>query len=82
MIRSALLIVMLAAAPAFADEPTPSPLPRPVTTGPSMEGYGATNAACLEWTNGCQVCVAGDKPGCSTTGVACTAGPIVCKKTK
>ncbi|MBK9081690.1 MAG: hypothetical protein IPL88_06215 [Rhizobiales bacterium] len=82
MIRHALLFALIVATPAFADEPTPSPLPRPQASAPSIEGYGATNKACMEWTNGCQICVAGDKPGCSTPGVACTAGPIVCSKTK
>jgi hypothetical protein len=78
-------ILVGASAAARADAPEPAPLPKPRSV--SMEGYGAENPACLEWTNGCQVCAAagpttGGKPACSTQGAACTVGPVVCTRRK
>lgn len=46
-----------------------------VRLGPSVsvQGYGAQNASCSRWTNGCVLC-ARDGAGvtaCSTPGIAC-----------
>ncbi|QLP97744.1 MAG: hypothetical protein HZY79_10615 [Rhodoblastus sp.] len=47
-----------------------------------MEAWGRANPDCLEWTDNCQVCVGGDKPGCSTVGTACVRAAPACRKTK
>lgn len=76
--------LLVAAGAARADESTLSPLPkpRPAEKRISIQGYGAANPACLEWSDGCQVCVSGAVAGCSTPGPACTPGRVVCAKTK
>jgi len=54
LIRFAILLA-LAAAPALADEPHAPKMPPPARE-PHVSSYGRANAACLEWTNACQVC--------------------------
>ena len=81
------LLALLFAAPAFAaaraDAPDVPKLPAPSTT--SMPGYAAADPGCLEWANGCQTCQKQDAagpPACSTPGIACTPGKIVCQRRK
>ncbi len=79
----ALLTCALAIAPALADAPDVPKLPAPSTT--SMPGYAAADPGCLEWANGCQTCQRQDAagaPACSTPGIACTPGKIVCQRRK
>jgi hypothetical protein len=46
---------------------------------PSTAAYGEQDRACAEWTDGCVVCVRGDRgPSCSTSGIACVKGPVQC----
>ncbi len=59
---------------AAADSPKPEKLPEAV----AVQTYGDTNPACLEWSDGCVVCVKGGK--CSTPGFACQPGEILCRK--
>jgi len=78
---------------ARADEAKLPPMPRPleelattkVVVPPeqaSMEAWGRAHPDCVEWTDNCQVCVAGDKPGCSTVGTACVRTAPACRKTR
>ena len=87
-LAAALTLTVLAAS-ARADEAALPPMPKPLdemATGKaavppgqsSMEAWGAAHRDCLEWTDGCQVCVGGDKPGCSTVATACVRGAPVC----
>lgn len=87
-LAAAMTLTVLAAS-ARADEATLPPMPKPldematsksaVPPGQSsMEAWGAAHRDCLEWTDGCQVCVGGDKPGCSTVATACVRGAPVC----
>lgn len=85
MNRFACLLFALgfAAAPAHADAPGVPPLPKPAR--PSVEGYLSADPTCLEWSNGCQTCQKQDGAGalaCSTPGIACTPGKIVCQRRK
>jgi hypothetical protein len=63
---------------ARCDAPKPEALPAAV----SVLAYGEKNPACLEWSDGCVTCArgAGDAKSCSTPGVACQPGDIVCKR--
>jgi hypothetical protein len=81
--RLALLILVLAPAPARADD-APAPKPIPPAEQASLEGFGAAAPLCLEWSDGCAVCArdAGKPANCSTPGIACQPGPIVCRSEK
>ena len=47
----------------------------------SLQGFGAQNAACLEWSDGCAVCLRDDKGArCSTPGIACQPVAIACRR--
>jgi len=59
---------------AAADSPKPEKLPEAI----AVQAYGEQNPACLEWSDGCVICVKGGK--CSTPGIACQPGEISCKK--
>ena len=76
--RSALwigLFVLALSGPAIAaDLPLKPARPAPAATPASARPLAAPNAACLEWTDGCRVCVkpnSGDA-SCSNPGIACT----------
>ena len=51
---------------------------------PAAQGWAQKNANCIEWSDACFVCKRGDdgKAKCSTPGIACTSGDIVCKAEK
>jgi hypothetical protein len=59
---------------AAADSPKPEKLPEAVV----VQSYGEKNPACLEWSDGCVICVRGGQ--CSTPGIACQPGEISCAK--
>ena len=84
---------------ASAPQPVPRPLeipslpaPAPIADAPkgaapnlpTVQGYGARNPDCAEWTDACHICKIDDKGAaqCSTPGVACTPSDIVCKTRK
>lgn len=71
---------------ALADAPGPGRMPKPALGPMNVISYGQENPDCSEWTNACQICARDDKgaPQCSTPGIACTPGAMVCrvKKTK
>jgi hypothetical protein len=48
----------------------------------SLQGFAAQNRLCQEWGDGCSVCRRDDKDAgrCSTPGIACEPGPIVCRQ--
>ena len=82
MLTRLALLFALVAAPALADEPSAPKMPLPAKE-PHVSTYGAQNAACLEWTNACQVCVRTDakaEPQCSTAGIACTPTKVTCSR--
>ena len=82
--RRLFAILFLLAAPAWADEPSAPPAPKPEATPATVFSFGAANPLCAEWTNACQVCTrssAGEMQ-CSTPGIACTPGPPVCRLKK
>jgi hypothetical protein len=64
---------------ARADEVSP-----PSAEQSSLQGYATAAPRCVEWSDGCAVCArAGDGAAqCSTPGIACQPGPIVCTKEK
>jgi len=72
----------LAGAPvvaAAADAPALAPAPAEEA---SLQGFGAANPACPEWSDGCFVC-ARDGAGasrCSTAGIACQSQAIACRR--
>jgi len=48
----------------------------------SLQTFAEINLNCMEWTDGCSVCQRGktDYGHCSTPGIACEPGAIVCKR--
>ncbi len=82
MLTRLTLIFALLAAPALADAPHTPKMPPPARE-PHVSAYGAQNAACLEWTNACQVCTRTEAKGethCSTVGIACTPTKVTCTR--
>ena len=73
--RTLALGLLLAATAARADSPKLEPMLPAIST--PIQAYGAQNPACLEWTDGCVLC---SREGCSTPGIACQPGGLVCKK--
>jgi hypothetical protein len=69
---------------AVADETAPAPPPNPLAVTAeqmSLQGYGVAAPGCLEWSDGCVTCLRdADDAHCSTPGIACQPGPIVCRK--
>ena len=59
-------------------------MPAPGASPASVFTYGRENADCTEWTNACQICTRDDQgaPQCSTPGIACTPGVMVCRVKK
>jgi hypothetical protein len=84
--RSLLVVLGLAfvPAPAGADEaPAAAVRPIPPAEEASLEGFAAGAPLCLEWSDGCAVCARDGKAAhCSTPGIACQPGPIVCRSEK
>jgi len=66
------LVSLLGAAPSLADAPKPEALPSEA----QVQKFGEAHPACLEWTDGCLVCLRGK--ACSIPGIACAPGPPVC----
>lgn len=69
---------------ALADAPRPGQMPKPGAAPMNVMTYGKENSDCAEWTNSCQVCTRDDQdaPQCSTPGIACTPGAMVCRVKK
>ena len=49
-----------------------------------VEAFGADHPDCIEWTDGCIICLRqeGDSPSCSTVGAACLPAAPVCTKVR
>jgi len=65
--------------PAGADDiPTLSPAsPEEI----SLQGYAIATPRCAEWSDGCAICARENSAArCSTPGIACQPGPIVCRR--
>jgi hypothetical protein len=88
-----LLAALIAAAPAFADEPALSPLPPPArpsepapaaTPAPPARGLNEimkADPACRAFTNECEICKRSEAgPQCSTPGIACQPKAWRCQK--
>ena len=74
-------LLCLAATPAFADAPRAPALKAGAPI--SIAAYGRQNPQCVEWTDGCAVCVASaGKAQCSTPGIACTPAGLTCRRHK
>ena len=74
------LLLAGAAVVARADD-APAPAPAAAEEA-SLQGFGAANPACQEWSDGCFVC-ARDGAGasrCSTAGIACQSQAIACRR--
>ena len=56
--------------------------PAPALMG--VQSFGAANAACQRWGDACVICLRGADGAakCSTPGIACVAGPVVCEAGK
>jgi hypothetical protein len=79
------LLILQALVPtgfAGADEPRLSPLPK--TGAVPVQAYGEQNPECREWTDSCHICRRGEtgEISCSTPGIACQQGGVVCKVKK
>jgi hypothetical protein len=50
----------------------------------SLQGFALQSPLCLEWGDGCSICLRDEKdaPHCSTPGIACQPGPIACWREK
>jgi hypothetical protein len=72
----ALAVAWLPAGPVWAAEDIPPPPAEQQT----LETFGAAEAACLAWSDGCATCKRDDAGAahCSTTGIACQPGAIAC----
>ena len=66
---------------AWADAPRVGRMPKPGAGPASVMTFGRENPGCAEWTNACQICTRDDQnaPQCSTPGIACTPGAMVCR---
>ncbi len=62
----------------------PAPAPPLSNESLSLQGFAAQNPLCDEWSDACVVCKRDEKdtPRCSTPGIACQPGPIVCRREK
>jgi hypothetical protein len=83
MSRARLLIALtlflcgLRAAGAVDATTPPSPTPEEI----SLQGFATATPRCAEWSDGCAVCTRDNGAArCSTPGIACQAGPIVCRR--
>ena len=90
------VLALVLAAPGVRAEPS-APLlsaPLPSAEKQSLDAFAAANASCLEWSDGCVVCLrrdsAADKGAdkgapqngafaCSTPGIACTPAKLACR---
>lgn len=79
-----LVLTMLAAPHAQADDLLPLPPDRPAQTqssGPKETSVHTGPPQCLRWSDNCVNCTRtdlNDKPACSNIGPACQPGPIQC----
>ncbi|ACA14785.1 conserved hypothetical protein [Methylobacterium sp. 4-46] len=59
-----------------------APSPRPAPAAPRQQAASpAEDPTCREWTDDCTLCIRdGDAIGCTTPGIACTRGRMVCTR--
>jgi hypothetical protein len=52
----------------------------PASEEASIHGYGDTDKACIEWTDGCRTCRRPEtgEPFCSNVGIACQPQGVTC----
>lgn len=83
MIKLWTLALLCLAGAALAQDAPPQQ-PQPPQEEVFVAAYGAKNPACLAWTDSCQLCLRAESGRivCSTPGIACVAGPIVCTRAK
>ena len=75
----ALTLLLCGASAAAAVDATAPPPASPEEI--SLLGYATTAPRCVEWSDGCAICLREKgAPRCSTPGIACQAGPIVCRR--
>ena len=73
------LALIVVAGPALADA-FRTPKLKAATPVP-IQAYGRQNPACLEWTDGCVLCVSSEgRAQCSTPGIACLPAGLTCKR--
>ena len=60
----------------------PAPVSTPVSAPAADNPYNPPDAACTEWTDGCQVCVkpTSGEATCSNPGIACTPRALTCSR--
>ncbi|HLH51204.1 MAG TPA: hypothetical protein VKV96_17835 [Roseiarcus sp.] len=78
-VRTALALALFVSgsASAGAGDQGPSPATEQET---SLEAYAAAAPRCVEWSDGCAICLRdGAAARCSTPGIACQPSPIVCR---
>ena len=71
-------VALTLAAGARADEAPATPTLDPKEQA-NLQNFAASNPACVEWSDGCAVCKRATAVSCSTPGIACLPGDIVCK---
>lgn len=74
------LLLLLAAAPAGAQDTPPKPEQAPAEA--SIQSYADREKNCMEWNDGCRTCRRdGATVSCSNIGIACQPSPIACTRT-
>ena len=78
--RAALAVLAIATASLAVAEDAPAPASADIP----VQAYGATDLACVAWTDSCQLCLRtpDNRTVCSTPGIVCTPGPLVCTRKK
>ncbi len=81
-LRGAVLLAALLTLPSFATAQVQTDTPSPPAVSAeevSLQGFGVANPTCLEWNDGCATCKRSGDFHCSTPGIACQPGAIICK---
>ena len=80
--RAAFFAALLLAAPVARAQDASAPAPVEEDTG--VMAYGGKDAACLAWTDSCQLCLRAPEGRivCSTPGIACTPAAVLCTRKK
>ena len=78
--RAVFAVLAIAAGPLAMAEDAPPPASADIP----VQAYSATDLACVAWTDSCQLCLRmpDNRAVCSTPGIACTPGPLVCTRRK
>ncbi|MGZ8388643.1 MAG: hypothetical protein ACXWVE_10505 [Rhodoplanes sp.] len=77
------LLIFLGAASAQAQDNQPKPEAAPAAPPTvSIQGYGVSDKACLEWNDGCRTCRRPEtgETVCANIGIACQPTAVTCTR--